>query len=66
MPIPSPKERPDLYDDFDGLPEGEKSAVTVPPEIQKLLDAKKGGQEQPEGGEAPPAEGAGPAKENPA
>lgn len=45
MPIPSPQERPDLYDDYDGLPEGQTSAVTVPPEIQKLLDAKKGGGE---------------------
>lgn len=48
MPIPSPKERPDLYDDYDGLPEGQVSAVTVPPELQKELDALKAGKQQGE------------------
>ena len=47
MPIPSPEERPDLYDDYDGLPEGEKTAVTTPPEIQKLIDAHQGQQQEP-------------------
>ena len=40
MSIPSPQERPDLYDDYDGLADGEKTAVTTPPEIQKLIDEK--------------------------
>lgn len=41
--IPSPKERPDLYDDFDGLdrPEGWKNPVSLPPDIQKLVDERQ-------------------------
>lgn len=27
MPIPTPEERPDLYDDYDGLPDGRESTV---------------------------------------
>ena len=47
MPIPTPQERPDLYDDYDGLPEGRKSDISTPPEIQKLIDARKGVQQAP-------------------
>ena len=39
--IPSPLENPDIYDDYDGLPEGEKTAVTCPPELQKMIDSKQ-------------------------
>lgn len=38
MPTPSYKERPDLYDSFDGLPEGHSIDITLPPEIQKMID----------------------------
>jgi len=31
MSLPSPQERPDLYDYYDGLPEGQKSTVKVTP-----------------------------------
>lgn len=41
MPIPSPSERPDLYDDFDCRPGGEPSAITTPPEIQHLIDERR-------------------------
>lgn len=40
MPIPSPEERPDLYDDYDGLPEGHKSDVTTPLYLQELIDQR--------------------------
>lgn len=29
MPIPTPEERPDLYDYYDGLPEGHVSSIKV-------------------------------------
>lgn len=37
--LPSPQERPDLYDDFDGIerPAGYKTGVQVPERIQKLI-----------------------------
>lgn len=43
MPMPSPQERPDLYDAFDGLdrPEGWKNPVSTPEHLQRLLDAKQ-------------------------
>lgn len=40
-PLPTPQERPDLYDYYDGLPDGEKAVLTTPPEIQKLIDERK-------------------------
>ena len=27
MPVPTPEERPDLYDGYDGLPEGHVSSI---------------------------------------
>lgn len=41
MAIPSPEERPDLYDGYDGLPEGHQSSVTVSPRLQELIDEKR-------------------------
>lgn len=43
-PVPSPQERPDLYDDFDGIerPEGYQTGVKVPDYIQKLIDQRQG------------------------
>lgn len=37
--IPSPQERPDLYDDFDiqDRPDGYQSGVKTPDRIQKLI-----------------------------
>lgn len=44
MPVPTPKERPDLYDDFDygnaKYPEANKEAVT-PPHVRKLLEERE-------------------------
>lgn len=41
--MPTPQERPDLYDDFDypERPEGWVNPVRVPDRIQKLIDARK-------------------------
>jgi hypothetical protein len=58
MPIPSPKERPDIYDDYDGRPEGispeekEYWDRIVPDHIKEALAAKAG--KKPD--EAQPAE----------
>ena len=43
MPIPSPEERPDLYDAFDGIdrPEGWKNTISTPDHIQRLLDVRQ-------------------------
>lgn len=40
--LPSPNERPDLYDDFDGInrPEGWVNPVAVPDRIQAAIDAR--------------------------
>lgn len=48
MPIPSPQERPDLYDAFDGIdkPEGWKNSISTPPHLQILLDAKQRDKEE--------------------
>ncbi len=45
MSIPTPEERPDLYDDYDGFPDGRKSSIEVqaPDWMEKL---KKGGAEK--------------------
>lgn len=42
MSIPTPEERPDLYDDFDGFADGRKSSIEVqaPDWMEKL---KQGG-----------------------
>lgn len=42
--IPSSKDRPDLYDGFDGIerPAGWKNPIDLPPEIQKMIDARQG------------------------
>lgn len=48
MPIPTPEERPDLYDDYDGLPEGHVSSVTFTPSPQlEALKRPKSGQDTP-------------------
>lgn len=41
--LPSPNERPDLYDDFDGInrPDGWVNPVAVPDRIQAAIDARK-------------------------
>ena len=39
--IPGPDERPDLYDYYDGLPEGRKSSVKMPPEFEKMIKERK-------------------------
>jgi len=42
MPIPSPQERPDLYDDFDCMPPGgRETGIATPPRIQALIDARQ-------------------------
>ncbi len=43
MPIPTPQERPDLYDAFDGIdkPEGWKNSISTPVDLQRLLAAKR-------------------------
>ena len=40
--VPSFKQRPDLYDDFDGLQDdkGAENAVRVPASLQKILDQR--------------------------
>ncbi len=40
--MPTPEQRPDLYDGFDGVerPAGYKTGVKTPDYIQKLIDAK--------------------------
>ena len=40
--MPSPQQRPDLYDDFDGTdrPEGQPTGVATPDYIQKLIDER--------------------------
>jgi hypothetical protein len=42
--MPTPEERPDLYDDYDGIerPEGYQTGVKTPDYIQKLIDERKG------------------------
>lgn len=42
--MPTPEQRPDLYDDFDGVerPEGYQTGVKTPDYIQKLLDEREG------------------------
>jgi len=57
MPIPSPQERPDLYDGYDGLPEGHVSSVTTPPELQKMLDDMKAKRPAPPAPDERPAAG---------
>lgn len=40
--MPTPEERPDLYDDFDysNRPEGYQTGIKTPDRIQKLIDAR--------------------------
>lgn len=40
MPIPSPEERPDLYDYPDCMPGGRETGITTPPYLQELLDQR--------------------------
>jgi hypothetical protein len=42
-PMPTPAERPDLYDDFDGVerPAGWVNPVRVPERIQKLINERQ-------------------------
>lgn len=46
--LPTPDQRPDLYDDQDyaDRPAGYKTGVKTPDYIQKLIDAKQGGAKQ--------------------
>ncbi len=48
-PTPTPEQRPDLYDDFDGIerPEGYQTGVQTPDYIQKLIDQKQAAAKQP-------------------
>ncbi|MEO7495276.1 MAG: hypothetical protein ABIV04_10020 [Massilia sp.] len=43
MPIPTPEERPDLYDYYDYIerPKGWVNPVRTPERIQRLIDAKE-------------------------
>lgn len=40
--VPTPDQRPDLYDDYDGIerPEGYETGVKTPDYIQKLIDER--------------------------
>lgn len=40
--MPTPQERPDIYDDYDYTkrPEGESTGIATPDYIQKLIDAR--------------------------
>lgn len=40
--MPTPEQRPDLYDDFDGIerPAGQGTGVTMPDYIQKLIQQR--------------------------
>jgi hypothetical protein len=42
-PVPTPEERPDLYDYYDGIdrPEGYQTGVWIPDRIQKLIDERQ-------------------------
>lgn len=42
-PMPTPQQRPDLYDDFDGIerPEGYDPGIQMPDYIQKMMDERK-------------------------
>jgi len=52
MPIPTPQERPDLYDDYDGRPDVAKPGEqkywdsVVPDHVKEML-AQKSGQQAP-------------------
>lgn len=50
-PIPTPKERPDLYDHYDGSgrPLFAKTGVGVPDRIQKLIDERQRARRDAEG-----------------
>lgn len=41
--IPTPEQRPDLYDDFDytNRPEGQSTGVKTPPHIQEMIDQRQ-------------------------
>lgn len=41
--MPSPQERPDLYDDFDYVerPEGYRTGVAVPSRIQRMIEERR-------------------------
>lgn len=43
-PVPTPEQRPDLYDDYDGIerPEGYQTGVKTPDYIQQLIDQRAG------------------------
>ena len=72
MPIPSPKERPDLYDDYDGRHEDITPAEkeywngVVPDHIKDLLAQKGVAKPAEPGSEPEPAAPAEPENKNPA
>lgn len=41
MAIPSPQERPDLYDGYDGLPDDHKTTVTASQRLQRLIEQRQ-------------------------
>lgn len=45
MAIPSQKERPDLCDGYDGLPEGHQSSVESSPRLQAMMSSRNEGRE---------------------
>lgn len=53
QPLPSPQERPELYDDFDYAerPEGYQTGVKTPDYIQQLIDQRQGKNKLPQAAE---------------
>ena len=52
MPVPTPQERPDLYDYYDSLPEGHVSSIKLedPPHLverEKEYAAERAARQQP-------------------
>jgi len=47
--MPTPEQRPDLYDayDYPDRPEGYQTGVAIPERIQKLIDARKAAKPAP-------------------
>jgi hypothetical protein len=47
MAIPTPQERPDLYDGYDGLPEGHTSSVELSPRLREIMNNRDQAQAKP-------------------
>lgn len=56
MNIPTPKERPDLYDDYDGLADGRESTISAPVQewvSKRIADLKAGATQAKQGNQKP-------------